>query len=182
MLEKYSLMFLTMFVFTASVAENAAEAPKHSCPAIFQHKMKQLHSSKILDLCEVTQGKAVLLVNTASHCGFTDQFEDIEALHQQYKNKGLVVVGVASDSFDQESADEKDIAEVCFKNFGVSFTMLAPVSVKGDDAHPLFKEVARQDQFPRWNFYKFLINRQGKVVSSNSSFALPDDDDIAAVL
>lgn len=172
---------LACVLFCVSICSWAEDATSQ-CPKIFQHKMKKLHSSKVLDLCEVTQGKPVLLVNTASHCGFTDQFGDLEKLHERYKDKGLVVLGVASNSFDQEAADEKDIAEVCFKNFGVSFIMLAPVPVKGEQAHPLFKEVARQDQYPRWNFYKFLINRQGEVVSSNSSFAVPDDEAIQAIL
>lgn len=152
------------------------------CPEIFQHDMKQLHSSKVLNLCDVVAGKPVLLVNTASHCGFTKQFGDLEAIHQKYKDEGLVVMGVSSDSFNQEAESEEKAAEICFKNFGVSFTMLATVPVRGDEAHPLFKEVAEQDTAPKWNFYKYLINTQGQVVSSNSSMTLPDDDDIQALL
>lgn len=152
------------------------------CPAVFHHTMKQLHSSKMLNLCEVTAGNPVVLVNTASHCGFTDQFGDLQKLHDKYKDRGLVVLGVSSDSFNQEAKDEAEAADVCFKNFGVTFTMLATVPVKGEDAHPLFKEIARQDQYPRWNFYKFLINRQGEVVSSNSSMRIPSDKNIEALL
>ena len=153
-----------------------------NCPAIFNHKMKKLHSSKILDICEVSAGKPVLLVNTASHCGFTDQFGDLEKIHQKYKDQGLVVIGVSSDSFDQEDEDEGKAAEICFKNFGVSFTMLSTVAVKGDKVHPMFAEVARQDVAPRWNFYKYLVSPKGEIISSNSSFFLPDDDDIEALL
>jgi glutathione peroxidase len=152
------------------------------CPAVFQHEMKQLHSSKILNLCDVVNGQPVMLVNTASHCGFTDQFSDLEAIHEKYKDQGLVVIGVSSDSFNQEADDEAEAADVCFKNFGVTFTMLATVPVKGSDAHPLFKEIARQDVAPKWNFYKYLIDRDGQVVSSNSSFGMPSDDDIQALL
>lgn len=152
------------------------------CPPVFHHTMKQLHSSKMLNLCEVTAGNPVVLVNTASHCGFTDQFGDLQKLHDKYKDRGLVVLGVSSDSFNQEAKDEAEAADVCFKNFGVTFTMLATVPVKGEDAHPLFKEIARQDQYPRWNFYKFLINRQGEVVSSNSSMRIPSDKNIEALL
>lgn len=168
-------------VFSLLLTAATAQAD-NSCPPIFQYKMKQLHSSKILDLCEVTHGQPVLLVNTASHCGFTPQFDELEAIHEKYKDRGLVVIGVSSDSFNQEAADEEEAATVCFKNFGVTFTMLATVPVRGDDAHPLFKEVARQDRAPKWNFYKYLINREGKVVSSNSSLTIPDDDDIEALL
>ena len=144
--------------------------------------MEKLHSSKTLDLCEVVQGRPVLLINTASHCGFTKQFGDLEAIHEKYKDRGLVVIGVSSDSFDQEAKSEEEAATICFENFGVSFTMLATVPVKGDNAHPLFKEVARQDTAPKWNFYKYLINRDGQIISSNSSFTIPGDDDIEALL
>ncbi|WP_265574469.1 glutathione peroxidase [Venatoribacter cucullus] len=144
--------------------------------------MKQLHSSKILNLCDLVQGRPVLLVNTASHCGFTKQFGDLEKIHQQYKDQGLVVIGVSSDSFNQEADDEAAAADVCFKNFGVSFTMLATVPVKGAEAHPLFKEVARQDTAPKWNFYKYLVNRQGQIVDSNSSMTLPSDKALRKLL
>ena len=160
----------------------AEKAEAWQCPTIFQHDMKQLHSSNILNLCDVVDGHPVLLVNTASHCGFTDQFGNLEAIHQKYQQQGLVVLGVSSDSFNQEAKNEEEAAEICFKNFGVSFTMLATVPVRGDNAHPLFAEVARQDTAPKWNFYKYLIDRQGQVVSSNSSMTLPDDDEIQALL
>lgn len=164
-------------------AETATVAPDSSqCPAIFQHKMKQLHSSRTLDLCQVTAGRPVLLVNTASHCGFTGQLADLERIHKAYKSQGLVVIGVASDSFNQEADSEGDIAEICYKNFGVSFTMLAPVSVAGEEAHPLYQAVAEQDRFPSWNFFKYLINRQGQVVSTSSSFRIPTNSELEALL
>ncbi|GGY33740.1 glutathione peroxidase [Bacterioplanes sanyensis] len=187
-------MMLSYRVFLPFLMASALTLPAHAdepastdgsdwqCPAIFQHEMKQLHSSNVLNLCDVVDGKPVLLVNTASHCGFTDQFGDLEAIHDKYKDQGLVVMGVSSDSFNQEAESEEEAAEICFKNFGVSFTMLATVPVRGDSAHPLFAEVARQDTAPKWNFYKYLINRQGQVVSSNSSMTLPDDDEIEALL
>lgn len=152
------------------------------CPPVFQFQMKKLHSSQVLDLCAVTAGHPVLLVNTASHCGFSGQFAELEAIHEKYKDRGLVVIGVSSDSFNQEADDEAEAADVCFKNFGVTFTMLATVPVRGEQAHPLFKEVARQDVAPKWNFYKYLINREGRIVSSNSSLTLPSDRDIEALL
>ncbi|WP_419811002.1 glutathione peroxidase [Bacterioplanoides sp.] len=184
--------FLSIFItllssslggFQSNIAVAAtADEQGATCPGIFQHAMKQLHSSNVLDLCSVSDGHPVLLVNTASYCGFTDQFADLEAIHQKYKEKGLVVIGVSSDSFDQEDQDESKAAEVCFKNFGVSFTMLSTVPVRGDQAHPLFQEVARQQAAPKWNFYKYLIDRHGHVVSIYSSFTLPNDNDIEALL
>jgi glutathione peroxidase len=162
----------------------AAVAPLYpdSCPEIFHHTMKQLHSSNMLNLCDVTSGHSVLLVNTASHCGFTDQFGDLQKINDKYKDKGLVVIGVSSDSFNQEADTEAEAADVCFKNFGVSFTMLATVPVKGSNAHPLFKEVAEQDTAPKWNFYKYLIDPSGKIVTSHSSLKVPSDEEIESLL
>ena len=177
-----SLLLTAPASLFAATADSAAESYPETCPAIFHQTMKQLHSSKMLNLCEVTDGHPVLLVNTASHCGFTGQFGDLEKIHEKYAKEGLVVIGVSSDSFDQEAESESEAADVCFKNFGVTFTMLATVPVKGDEAHPLFKEVARQDKAPKWNFYKYLINPQGEVVSSNSSFGMPDDKELQNLL
>ena len=177
-----SLLLTAPASLFAATDDSAAESYPETCPAIFHQTMKQLHSSKMLNLCEVTDGHPVLLVNTASHCGFTGQFGDLEKIHEKYAKEGLVVIGVSSDSFDQEAESESEAADVCFKNFGVTFTMLATVPVKGDEAHPLFKEVARQDKAPKWNFYKYLINPQGEVVSSNSSFGMPDDKELQNLL
>ncbi|WP_246624859.1 glutathione peroxidase [Oceanobacter mangrovi] len=170
------LLWLSLLAFNSQAQGNNA-----ACPELFNQDMKQLHSSKVLNLCEVAAGHPVLLVNTASHCGFTGQFEDLEKIHEQFADKGLVVIGVASDSFDQEADTEAEAADICFKNFGVTFTMIAPVPVKGEDAHPLFKAVAEQAGAPRWNFYKYLIDQQGRVVESWSSFGVPDEDDLKVV-
>ncbi|MBE0483269.1 MAG: glutathione peroxidase [Bacterioplanes sp.] len=175
--------FAVLTVFSQAVkAQAETDETAWQCPPIFQHQMRQLHSSQVLDLCEVVAGRPVLLVNTASHCGFTKQFADLEAIHQRYKDRGLVVLGVSSDSFNQEADDEAAAADVCFRNFGVSFTMLATVPVRGDEAHPLFQEVARQDVAPKWNFYKYQIDHSGKVVASNSSMRLPSDRALEALL
>ncbi|AJQ95551.1 glutathione peroxidase [Gynuella sunshinyii] len=173
---------LTAPTYVLAASGVASPGQNNQCPAIFQQQMRKLHSSEILDLCEVSAGHPVMLVNTASHCGFTGQFEDLEAIHQKYKDQGLVVIGVSSDSFDQEDEDEGKAAEICYKNFGVSFTMLSTVPVTGDEAHPLFKEVARQSQAPEWNFYKYLISRDGHVVSANPSKIIPSDADITSLL
>lgn len=177
-----SLLLTVSSNLSAATDDSVVAEYPETCPAIFHQTMKQLHSSKMLNLCEITDGHPVLLVNTASHCGFTGQFGDLEKIHEKYSEEGLVVIGVSSDSFNQEAESESEAADVCFKNFGVTFTMLATVPVKGDDAHPLFKEVARQDKAPKWNFYKYLINPEGEIVSSNSSFGIPDDKDIQKLL
>ncbi len=175
-IHRASAFLMLMFAPAMVLADNP------DCPALFHYDMKQLHSSNRLDLCELTTGSPVLVVNTASHCGFTGQLGDLEQLHQSFQPAGLVVIGVASDSFHQAAKTEEEAAEVCFKNFGVTFTMLAPVDVTGDTAHPLFQQLGKEAGFPRWNFYKYLINRDGKVVDSWSSFGLPDKKDIEQVL
>lgn len=155
-----------------AVAETAAPA----CPAHFDHELRRLHSSETVNLCEALAGRPVLIVNTASHCGFTPQFKGLEALHRTYADKGLVVVGFPSNDFRQAARDEEKAAEVCYANYGVTFTMLSPVKVRGDDAHPLFVELARQSSAPGWNFNKYVVDREGRVVEHFGSFTGPDSE------
>ena len=108
----------------------AAPAPQAaSCPAWLNQDYRKLHSSQKVNICQAFAGKPLLIVNTASHCGYTPQFKGLEAAYQKYKSRGLVVVGFASDDFNQEDADEGKAAEICFLNNGVTFTMLALVSI-----------------------------------------------------
>lgn len=144
------------------------------CSPQLQGEYRKLHSNQNIDLCQLTQGKAVLAVNTASHCGFTPQFKGLEALHQRYKDQGLVVVGFASDDFNQEDNDEGAAAGICFLNFGVTFTMLAPTHVRGDEANTLFKYLGQEAGAPKWNFNKYLIGKDGKVIQHFGSMTGPD--------
>ncbi|MCH8499404.1 MAG: glutathione peroxidase [Marinobacter sp.] len=152
------------------------------CPDFLSHDLRKLHSRDSVNLCELSRGKPVLAVNTASHCGFTRQFEGLEAVHQRFKDRGLVVVGFASNDFRQEARDEAEAAAVCFINFGVTFTMIAPSAVTGRDANPVFQEINRQSQAPRWNFSKYLINAEGEVVESFPSQVRPDDPRVIAAI
>ncbi len=149
-------------------------ADEQTCSKTFSHSMKKLHSNDTIDLCELTKGKTVLVVNTASHCGYTKQFKGLETLHQQYGDQGLVMLGFASNDFYQEAANEEEAAKVCFVNFGVSFTMLAPSRVKGKQANPVFQVINEQSAKPSWNFTKYLINSEGQVVERFSSSVRPD--------
>ena len=144
------------------------------CPAYLDHQFRKLHSAETINLCDQYSGKPLLIVNTASHCGFTPQFKGLEALHKQYYDAGLVVVGFSSDSFRQEAGTEEKTAEVCYINYGVTFTMLAPISVEGDGAHPIFQELARQSAPPQWNFNKYVVDATGKVVRHFDSRTRPD--------
>ena len=144
------------------------------CPAYLDHQFRKLHSSETINLCDEYAGKPLLIVNTESLCGFTPQFESLEALHKKFDDAGLVVVGFSSDSFHQEAGAEEQTADVCYVNYGVTFTMLAPIPVKGDDAHPLFRELARQSTEPKWNFNKYVVDSSGKVMRHFNSRTRPD--------
>ncbi|MBO1519582.1 glutathione peroxidase [Oceanisphaera pacifica] len=150
--------------------------------ALFDHQIPRLHSSETLNM-QPFAGKPMLVVNTASHCGFTGQFEGLEALHQQYQGQGLKVVGFPSNDFKQEAKDEAETAEVCFVNFGVTFDMAHPIKVRGKDAHPIFQEITRQSgKAPRWNFYKFVINKDGAVTAVFGSRTKPSDPKLQAAI
>jgi glutathione peroxidase len=153
-------------VATASAAE--------SCPAFLNQDYRKLHSDERVNLCTLGAGKPMLMVNTASHCGFTPQFKGLEAAYQKYKSRGLVVVGFSSDDFNQEAKDEAEAATMCFINYGVTFTMLAPQHVKGPEVSAVFKELARQTQEPQWNFNKYLVTADGRVTQYFDSRVAPD--------
>ena len=135
------------------------------CPALLQGELPKLRAKgERVELCQFA-GKPLVVVNTASFCGFTPQFKGLEALYQRYKDQGLEVLGVPSDDFRQESADSQETATVCYVNYGVTFTMTEPQPVSGGNAIPLFKGLAEQSKAPRWNFFKYVVDRQGKVVA-----------------
>ncbi|RZI44544.1 glutathione peroxidase [Herbaspirillum sp. HC18] len=157
----------------SAYAQNAASA---SCPAILNQRFNRLQDDAPQNLCQYT-GKVVLVVNTASYCGFTSQYEGLEALYARYQPKGLVVLGFPSNDFgNQEPGDSKQIADFCFNTYGVKFPMFAKSSVSGKGANPLHTELAKiTGTTPKWNFYKYLIDRHGNVVGSYSSLITPSD-------
>jgi glutathione peroxidase len=153
-----------------------------ACPDYLKGEYRKLHSQKSVDVCALTENKAVLVVNTASHCGYASQFKELEALHKKYKDQGLVILGFASDDFKQEDADEEKAAEVCYLNYGVTFTMLAPTHVKGDEANALFKALAGQSKEPQWNFNKYLLGKDGKLVQYFGSETKPESTELTGVI
>jgi glutathione peroxidase len=144
------------------------------CPAFLEHEFKKLHSSDSVNLCSAYAGKPLLIVNTASHCGYTPQFKGLEALHRKYQDRGLVVVGFPSDAFNQEAKSEAKTADICYVNYGVTFTMLAPSAVTGTKANPVFRELNRRAGEPSWNFNKYLVSADGKRVQRFDSDVTPD--------
>lgn len=145
-----------------------------ACESHLQGEYRKLHSTDSVNICSLVENKVTLVVNTASHCGFAKQFKGLEALHKSYKDKGLVIVGFASDDFNQEDKDEGNAAGICFKNFGVTFTMLAPTKVKGAEANTLFKYLGAESGEPKWNFNKYLLGKDGKVLQHFGSMTEPD--------
>lgn len=158
-----------------TLAETASAA---DCPAYLNQDLRKLRSSETLNICKAFAGKPLLIVNTASHCGFTPQFQGLEALYEKYKDRGLVVLGFPSDDFNQEAKDEAETAEVCYINYGVKFTMFSAMSVKGQDASPIFKELAKQTAAPGWNFNKYLVKPDGTVVKHFDSKVTPDSEEL----
>jgi glutathione peroxidase len=162
-----------MLALTALLAAAPATLAA-DCPAFLDHDLKKLRSSQGVNLCKEYAGRPLLIVNTASHCGFTPQFKGLEALHQKYKTRGLAVVGFPSDDFKQEAKDEAETADVCYVNYGVTFTMLSPSVVTGRAANPVFQELGHRSGAPSWNFNKYLVSADGKVVQRFDSRVRPD--------
>ena len=163
-----------------AMAQTAGTAPsataRTSCPATLRHTFKRLQDEAPQDLCQYS-GKVVLVVNTASYCGFTNQYEGLEKLYAKYGPKGLVVLGFPSNDFGkQEPGNSKEIADFCFNTYGVKFPMFAKSSVKGADANALHAELIKATgQEPKWNFTKYLIDRNGKVIEHFPSKVKPED-------
>lgn len=156
-----------------------APLPAHAnnaCPALLNHSMPRLQDEVPHNLCQYA-GKVVLMVNTASKCGFTSQYEGLEKLYDRYRSAGLVVLGFPSGDFGgQELATNKEIAEFCSNTFAVRFPMLVKSSVRGKEANPVFAGLIRESgTAPKWNFYKYLIGRDGRLIKVYSSFTSPDE-------
>jgi len=153
-----------LLAFLLTPAVQAADG----CADALDTTVRKLHSQQTLDLCALTRNRLTLVVNTASQCGYTPQFKDLEALYQTYREQGLIVIGFPSDDFRQELNSESDTAEVCYVNYGVTFPMAATSAVKGDNANPVFRALGTATQAPGWNFNKYLVASDG---SSSRHFA-----------
>lgn len=181
-----ALTALIQLPILAFAGSNSADLDLNSnldaCPEFLNHTFRKLHSSEDINLCTLYSGRPILIVNTASHCGFTPQFKGLEALFQKYKDEGLQIVGFASDDFKQAAKTEEKAAEICFKNFGVSFTMLAQTKVRGSDANPVFKRLTELTQAPSWNFNKYLILPEQNKILKFGSRTKPLNSDLESAI
>jgi len=177
----------TALLATSAAAQSSAPtapasaAPIATCPPILKHTFNRLQDEAPQNLCQYA-GKVILMVNTASFCGFTNQYEGLEALYAKYQSKGLVVLGFPSNDFgQQEPGNNKEIADFCFNTYALKFPMFAKSVVSGPQRSALYAQLAQATgTTPKWNFYKYLIDRSGKVVDSYSSMTTPQSKSLVA--
>ena len=178
MLKKMIIGFTALLVSSTLMAQtqpnNEAINPQ-ICDDFTNVDIRKLRSKESINLCDY-KNKPLLIVNTASNCGFTPQFESLEKLHKTYKDEGLVILGFPSDDFFQEEDNEKETAKVCFINYGVTFPMFATSEVRGSDANPIFKHLNEQTSSPNWNFYKYLVSADRKTILRFNSKVKPDSE------
>lgn len=174
------LMLAVLFFIGAAWTSNGHAA---ECSSLLRHSFPSLQTGEPQNLCQY-QGRVILVVNTASYCGHTDQYGGLESLYRKYKDQGLVVLGFPSNDFgNQEPGDNKQIAKFCRLTYSVEFPMFEKSSVSGDKRNSLFAELDRRTgQQPRWNFHKYLIDRSGSQVMSFESAVAPDDKRLVEAL
>ena len=151
-----------------------AGAATGACTGLLSHALRPLAGSETHPLCDRFADQVLLFVNTASKCGFTPQFDDLDTLHDRYRARGFSVLGFPSDDFRQELASEAEVAAFCELNYGVDFPMFQKVTVRGAGAHPLYRALAEQaGGAPDWNFNKYLVARDGRVIARYGSVEQP---------
>jgi len=172
-----STSLIAFFLLTSMIG--MVRAAPATCSPLLSHTFPRLQDESPQNLCQY-QGKVILVVNTASYCGFTSQYDGLEKLYAKYKDQGLVVLGFPSNDFgQQEPGSNKEIADFCKNTYDVKFPMFAKSSVSGSSANPLFKMlIAKTGTTPKWNFYKYLIDRNGNVVDSYNSMTKPTSESI----
>ena len=173
---------LMLNAFAQAPAAPSSTPQQAACPILLNHTFPRLQDERPQSLCQYS-GKVILVVNTASYCGFTPQYKGLESVYSKYKDQGLVVLGFPSNDFAQEKNTNKDIADFCENTFGVKFPMFTKTSVTGDAAVPFFKQLAKDPgQRPKWNFYKYLIGRDGKLIDSYNSMTSPESKSLVQAI
>lgn len=173
---------VSALAFAAVIGSGSAMPAAAACPSLLDHTVPRLQDEKPQSLCQHA-GQVVLVVNTASYCGYTPQFKGLEALQARYAARGFTVLGFPSNDFRQEDADAAKTAEVCFNHYGVSFPMFATGPVRGAAAQPLFRQLAQATgAAPQWNFNKYLVGRDGKPIAHFGSSAEPTGPALTAAI
>ena len=177
-MKKFTIIGITiiMFFFKNSVAANYDKI-------FFDFKINSI-TGEVIDLNDY-KDKVVLIVNTASYCGFTKQYTELQKLWDKYKSKDFIVLGIPSNSFNQEKKSNSEVKEFCEVNFDINFPLTSITDVKGENAHEIYqwaKENYGKSAVPKWNFYKILINRQGKIEDTFSSLTNPMSKKITNII
>lgn len=175
----------TLLVFSGLGSASATQPQgKQICAADSRFEVRELSGQNQTNFCDVTRDQVVLVVNTASRCAYTDQYEGLEQLYSQYRDQGFMVAGFPSNDFgNQEPGREDEIKTFCRVTWGVRFPMFGKTRVRGDDAAPLYQALTRiSGDPPRWNFHKYLIDRQGQVVASFGSSTEPDSPRLVSAI
>ena len=165
-------LVLIVLVFIMFFFKNFASANYNK---VFYDLQINSISGELIDFKKY-KGKAILVVNTASYCGFTNQYDELQELWDTYKSKGLIVLGIPSNTFNQEKKDNKEVKKFCEVNFNINFPLSTITEIKGDNAHEIYKWAKKnygKSAVPKWNFYKILINKEGKIEDTFASFTKP---------
>lgn len=176
------MLVLTALLLTNPLRAEAAET--EACPDILNYTFKRLDQPKDEKLCEQYSGKLLLIVNTASKCAFTPQYDGLEQLYREYKNRGLVVLGFPSNDFaGQEPGTEKQILNFCRLTYNVEFPMFKKVHIIEKSADPFFQKLADlSGEHPKWNFHKYLISADGQLIGSFKSHVKPSDSGLLKLI
>jgi len=169
------LLKISVLLFCLLAVSNCLADSKSNCPKTLDFTKKTLAGEKQVNLCQEYLGKVVLVVNTASKCGYTYQYEGLEKLYSQYKSRGLVVIGFPSNDFGgQEPGNEKQIASFCRLTYGVKFPMFEKTHARKQNADPLYKTLGElAGEYPAWNFHKYILDRNGNLIASFNSKVEP---------
>lgn len=172
---KIRYLLLTLASTSLTAGSVAAADATSGCSPLVNVDVRRLNGKEDVNLCRAYQGKVMLIVNTASKCAFTSQYEGLEELYAKFKAKGLVVLGFPSNDFgNQEPGSEVQIQSFCRMTYGVQFPMFAKTQVRKNNADPLYRNLGEAaGEYPAWNFHKYLLDRNGQLVASYSSFTGP---------
>jgi glutathione peroxidase len=178
-----SIVFAAVLALSGAAHAQQPQLASDGCPEVLNFSFNRLQTGKPESLCQY-RGKVVLIVNTASYCGYTHQYEGLEALYRKYQSRGLVVVGFPSNDFGgQEPGTNTEIAEFCRLTYGVQFPMYEKSSVTSIKTNPLYAELlTRTGQSPKWNFHKYLIDRDGRQIATFGSRVEPNDADLLSAV